>query len=71
MGRDALIGGGAMLAFQCLDAVLDRVAWSSGMDTSAAFRQLSGITKSLNDKSYEFVIHVKEERDYRLKSETQ
>jgi len=32
-------------------------------------RSLSGITKSLNEKSYEFVIHVKEQHDYRLKSE--
>lgn len=32
-------------------------------------RKLSGVTRSLNEKSFEFVIHVKEEHDIRLKSD--
>jgi hypothetical protein len=33
-------------------------------------RSLRGITKSLHEKSFEFVVHVKDEHDYRIKSET-
>lgn len=33
-------------------------------------RSLQGITKSLKDKSYEFIVHVRDEHDYRIKSET-
>jgi len=33
-------------------------------------QNLAGLTKSLNEKSSEFVIHVKETYDYRMESST-
>jgi hypothetical protein len=31
-------------------------------------KDLAGLTKSLNEKSFEFVIHVKSDYDYRMET---
>ena len=50
--------------------VSHRTLTLSELRRTIVIKQLAGVTKALHEKSYEFVIHVKSDYDYRMETQS-
>ena len=50
--------------------VRNRSITLSELRRTIVIKQLAGVTKALHEKSYEFVVHVKNDYDYRMETQT-